>query len=250
MELLQGKTALVTGGTRGIGKAIAVEFAVQGANVVIFGTNEERAKQTIEELKQKGQSSQKFQSYVVDVSNLQDVTNALGKCHEEYEAFDVVVNCAGITKDKLLMRMTEEDWDQVIDVNLKSCYNICSNIIKPMMKKRYGKIINISSVIGLTGNAGQVNYSSSKFGMIGFTRSLAIELGKRGVCVNAIAPGFIETDMTGSLPENVKEQLFSKLPMQKFGQPKDIANAAVFLASSMSDYITGQTLVVDGGMLA
>ncbi len=250
MELLNGKNALVTGGTRGIGKAIAVEYAKQGANVVVFGTNEERAKAVIEELIQEGKSSQSFSYQLVDVSKLEDVSKAISKCDETLGGFDIVVNCAGVTKDKLLMRMSEDDWDKVIDVNLKSCYNICSSVVKSMMKKRAGKIINISSVIGLTGNPGQVNYSASKFGMIGFTRSLAMELGKRGICVNAIAPGFIETDMTEVLPENVRTELLKKIPMQKLGQPEDIANAAVFLASSMSGYVSGQTLVVDGGMLA
>lgn len=250
MELLKGKKALVTGGTRGIGKAIAIEFVKHGAGVVILGTNEQRAIKTVEEMKSKGTSSELYEYKMLDVSNLSEVSSFFSYYDQRIGGFDIIVNCAGITRDKLLMRMTEEDWDEVMNVNLKSCFNVCSNAIKTMMKKRCGKIINISSVIGLTGNPGQVNYSSSKFGMIGFTRSLAIELGKRGICVNAIAPGFIETDMTDSLSDNVKEQILSKVPMQKLGHPEDVANAALFLASSMSDYITGQTLVVDGGMLA
>ncbi len=243
MKLLEGKKALVTGGTRGIGLGIALEYAKNGASVVICGTNEQRAKEAVSKLMEAGGLEHGYK--IVDVSKLADVEKAFSG-----EEFDIVVNCAGITRDKLFMRMTEDDWDQVIDVNLKSCYNVCSQFVKSLMKKRSGKIINISSVIGLTGNPGQVNYASSKFGMVGFTRSLAIELGKRGICVNAIAPGFIETDMTDALSDTVKEQLLGQIPMNRLGQTKDIAHAAVFLASSMSDYITGQTIVVDGGMLA
>lgn len=249
MKLLEGKLALVTGGTRGIGFGIAEEFVKQGATVIIFGRNEELAKEAVSKLDQLNKDK-KHGYNIVDVSSTKAVKTAVDDLQVTHGAFDIVVNCAGITKDKLLMRMTEEDWDQVIDVNLKSCYNVCSAAVPAMMKKRSGKIINISSVIGLTGNPGQVNYSSSKFGMIGFTRSLAIEVGKRGISVNAIAPGFIETDMTSSLSDKVKENLLNKIPMQKLGLPKDIANAAVFLSCSMSDYVTGQVIVVDGGMLA
>lgn len=249
--LLEGKKALVTGGTRGIGKAIAAAFAKNGASVIIFGTNEEKAKLAIEEFKtQSVSNNQTFDYKIVNVADHNRVMEAIEKIHKEWSKLDIVVNCAGVTRDNFLMKMSEQDWDEVLDVNLKSVYNICHAIIKPMLKARSGKIINITSVIGLTGNAGQVNYSASKFGLVGFTRSLAIELAKRGICVNCIAPGFIDTDMTSALTEAQKEEILKKVPMQKLGRPEDIADAALFLASSMSDYVTGQVITVDGGMLA
>ncbi|PCI95814.1 3-oxoacyl-[acyl-carrier-protein] reductase [Candidatus Aerophobetes bacterium] len=251
MKLLESKNAIVTGGTRGIGKSIAVSYAKNGANVVIFGTNEERAKQVLEEMKQVAISEdQKFEYKLVDVSSHGAIQTAIEDVYNEFGSVDILVNCAGITRDALLMRMSEEHWDDVINVNLKSAYNLCKAVVKPMLKARAGKIINITSVLGLTGSAGQVNYTSSKFGLVGFTRSLAIELAKRGICVNCIAPGFIQSDMTDKLTDAQKAEILKKVPMQKLGQPENIANAALFLASSMSDYMTGQTITVDGGMLA
>ena len=249
--ILSHKKALITGGTRGIGKAIAKAFVQNGADVYIVGTNPSNLKSTTEELNANiCHENQVVNGSAFDVSSHLEVSQFFERTHEAIGSFDIIVNNAGITRDQFLIKMSEKDWDDVLDVNLKSVYNICHFGIKPMLKKRSGKIINISSVIGLTGNPGQVNYSASKFGVIGFTRSLAIEVAKRAVSVNCIAPGFIETDMTGALSEAQKEELYKKIPMQRFGQPDDIAQTALFLASSMSDYITGQVICVDGGMLA
>lgn len=248
--LLKGKTAVVTGGTRGIGKAIARTFVSEGASVIIVGTSEERAKATVEELQALAGSSQEVDYRLINVGHHEEVMTAMEALFKKWPQIDILVNNAGITRDNFLMKMAEKDWDEVLDVNLKSVYSMCHAAIKPMMKARSGKIINITSVIGLTGNAGQVNYSASKFGVVGFTRSLAIEVAKRGICVNCIAPGFIETDMTSVLTEAQKEEILKKVPMQKLGKSEDIAQAALFLASSMSDYVTGQVITVDGGMLA
>lgn len=249
--MLNQKKALITGGTRGIGRAIAECFAKHGAHVVIFGTNEEKAKEVIASMQALAPNpTQEFSYSLVDVSDQKKVLQEIEAILSKWTNLDIVVNCAGITRDNFLMKMSEHDWDLVLDVNLKSVYNVCHGVIKSMMKNRSGKIINISSVIGLTGNAGQVNYSASKFGMVGFTRSLAIEVAKRGICVNCIAPGFIETDMTSALTEAQKEHILNKVPMQKLGKGEDIAQAALYLASSMSDYVTGQVITVDGGMLA
>jgi len=249
--MLKDKKILVTGGTRGIGRAIAEMFAQHGAHVVIFGTNQEKAQEALTLLKKQAQhENQRFEYKLVNVGQHQQVLSALDEVEKEWGTLDVVVNNAGITRDNLLMRMSEKDWSDVLDVNLKSIYSVCHHVIKSMLKARKGKIINVSSVIGLTGNPGQVNYSASKFGVVGFTRSLAIEVAKRGVCVNCIAPGFIETDMTAGLTESQKEEILRKIPMQKLGTANDIAQAALFLASSMSDYVTGQVITVDGGMLA
>lgn len=250
MQLLKGKKALVTGGTAGIGKGIALEFARQGANVVIFGTHAERASQVLHELEQnKVFPEQTFFSYLVDIANTVSVEGAIDQILSTWGQVDVLVNNAGITKDGLLMRMTEADWDLVIDVNLKSVYNTCHQLVRPMMKARGGKIINISSVVGLSGNAGQTNYAASKAGMIGFTKALAQELATRHVCVNCIAPGFIATAMTDALTDAQKEGILKTVPMGRLGNVQDIANAAVFLASHLSDYMTGQVLTVDGGMV-
>lgn len=249
--LLENKKALITGGTRGIGRAIAEKFVKAGASVWIVGTNEERGLLVLEELKALSVSS--MQTFHFSLLNVADHLQALAMVEKVYETWgqlDIVVNCAGVTRDNFLMKMSEKDWDEVLNVNLKSVYNICHAVIKPMMKARQGKIINITSVIGLTGNAGQVNYSASKFGLVGFTRSLAIEVAKRGICVNCVAPGFIDTDMTSGLTEAQKEEILRKVPMQRLGKPEEIAHAALFLASSMSDYVTGQVITVDGGMLA
>ncbi len=250
MQLLKAKKALITGGTAGIGKEIAIAFAKQGADVTIFGTHAERAAQVIQELEQaKISPEQQFASFLVNVSEKSSVENAIQQQLTKWEKVDILVNNAGITRDGLLMRMTEEDWDQVIDVNLKSVYNTCQTIVRSMVKAKSGKIINISSVVGLTGNAGQANYAASKSGMIGFTKALALELATRNICVNCIAPGFIQTRMTDGLTEGQKEGILKKIPMGRIGNPQDIANAAIYLASNLSDYVTGQVLTVDGGMV-
>ena len=248
--LLKGKRALITGGTAGIGKEIALLFAKQGASVAIFGTNVERADQVLQELNQIKQSpEQNMSSTLVDVSDKKAVDVAIQKLLSEWGHVDILVNNAGITRDGLLMKMSEEDWDKVIAINLKSVYNTCQALIRSMIKARAGKIINISSIVGLIGNPGQVNYAASKSGMIGFTQSLAKEVAGRHICVNCIAPGFIKTAMTDALNDAQKEGLFKQIPLGRFGAPEEIAYAALFLASDWSNYISGQVLTVDGGMV-
>ena len=249
MPLLKGKKALITGGTSGIGKEIAMRFAKEGASVAVFGTNPERAQQVLEELNQMKGETQLFSTHIVNVSDKKTVEEAVQGLIAEWGSIDVLINNAGITRDNLLMKMSEEDWDTVIDTNLKSVYNACQALVRSMIKSRSGKIINISSVVGLTGNAGQANYAASKAGMIGFTKALAQELAARNICVNCIAPGFIKTRMTDVLADVHKEGLMKKIPMGRMGDPEDIADAAVFLASDLSKYITGQVLTVDGGMV-
>jgi 3-oxoacyl-[acyl-carrier protein] reductase len=250
MQLLKNKKALITGGTAGIGKEIALSFAKQGAHVAIFGTSEERARQVVDEMQRlKVNDDQQFCFNIVNVSDKKAVHEAIESLLGAWSQIDILVNNAGITRDNLLMKMSEEDWDEVIQVNLKSVYNTCQTLVRPMLRAKSGKIINISSVIGLTGNAGQVNYAASKSGIIGFTKSLAQELASRNIAVNCIAPGFINTRMTDVLSEAQKEGILKKVPMGRIGCPEDIANAAVFLASHLSDYITGQVLTVDGGMV-
>lgn len=250
MQLLKGKKALVTGGTAGIGKAIASLFAEHGADVAIFGTNKERAEQALKEIDAaKADPSQKTASFLLDVSKPKEVDQAVEQLLKEWGSVDILVNNAGITKDNLLIRMSEEDWDQVLSVNLKSVFNLCRSLGRPMMKARGGVIINISSVIGLTGNAGQINYAASKSGMIGFTKSLAKELASRNVRANCIAPGYIETQMTDALSDAVKGAILEKIPMNRIGKPRDIAHAALYLASDLASYVTGQCLTVDGGMV-
>ncbi len=246
----KGKIALVTGGTAGIGKEVALQFARQGADVAIFGTSEEKAKIAIREMEaSKADPQQRFSYFLVDVSHSKDVERFVQQVLNDWGRIDILVNNAGITRDNLLMRMTEEEWDLVVDVNLKSLYNTCRVLVRPMMKQRTGKIINITSVVGLTGNAGQVNYSASKAGMIGFTKSLAKELASRNICVNCVAPGYIQTQMTQGLSDQIKESILSRIPLSRMGQPTDVAHAVLFLASEMADYITGQVLTVDGGMV-
>jgi 3-oxoacyl-[acyl-carrier protein] reductase len=248
--LLKGKTALITGGTAGIGKAIACLYAEQGADVAILGTNPSRAEQAVREIEaMKADPSQKVLSFLLDVSKTKEVDAVVQTLLAAWGKIDILVNNAGITKDNLLMKMSEEDWDQVLAVNLKSVYNTCRALSRPMMKARSGAIINISSVIGLTGNAGQVNYAASKSGMIGFTKSLAKELASRNVRANCVAPGYIETQMTEVLPPAVKEAVLAKIPLGRIGQPNEIAHAVLFLGSDLSSYITGQVLAVDGGMV-
>ncbi|MBA3604029.1 MAG: 3-oxoacyl-[acyl-carrier-protein] reductase [Parachlamydiaceae bacterium] len=246
-NFLLNQTAIITGASSGIGKAIALKFASQGARVILFGTHVGRGAAAVEEITQAtpGCSAEFFQ---VDVSNYQAVQDAMAEILKTYKTVDILVNNAGITKDQLLMRMTEEQWDSVLDVNVKSCYNTCHALVRPMMKAKKGKIINMSSVVGITGNMGQTNYAASKAAVIGFTKSLAKELGSRQIQVNCLAPGYIITAMTETLPEPVKAAVLTNIPLGHFGQTEDIANAALFLASKMSDYITGQVIAIDGGM--
>lgn len=245
-KLLSQKVALITGGTRGIGKAIADKFLEQGASLALFGTNAALGKEVETSLQKEGQ---KVIFYQVDVSNGKAIEEAINKVIADFGKIDILINNAGITRDNLLMKMSEEEWDQVIGTNLKSVFNTCKAVIRPMMKARSGKIINITSVVGLMGNAGQTNYSASKAGIIGFTKSLAKEVGSRNININCIAPGFIQTAMTDSLPEDKKKLFLSSIPLQRFGKGEEIANTALFLASSLSDYITGQVITVDGGMV-
>ncbi|HSX11577.1 MAG TPA: 3-oxoacyl-ACP reductase FabG [Chlamydiales bacterium] len=250
MQLLKGKVALITGGTAGIGKAIACLYAEHGADVVILGTNQERALAATKEIEAcRADPQQKVSSFLVNVSNSKEIDEAIENVLKTHGKIDILVNNAGITRDNLLMKMSEVDWDLVMNVNLKSVYNTCKALARPMMKARGGTIINITSVIGLTGNAGQINYAASKSGMIGFTKSLAKELASRNIRANCIAPGYIETQMTEGLPPPVKEAILTKIPMSRIGQPRDIAHAALFLASDLASYITGQVLTVDGGMV-
>lgn len=250
MQLLKGKIALITGGTAGIGKAIACIYAEHGADVIILGTNKERSLQAQKEIENcRAEPGQKVASFLVDVSKSKEVDAVVEEVLKTFGKVDILVNNAGITRDNLLMKMNEEDWDLVLDVNLKSVYNTCRALSRPMMKARSGCVINISSVIGLTGGAGQMNYSASKSGMIGFTKSLARELASRGIRANCLAPGYIETQMTEGLSAPIKEAILTKIPMSRIGSPRDIAHAALFLASDLASYITGQVLTVDGGMV-
>ncbi len=247
MKLLENKTALITGASRGIGKGIAIEFAKQGANVAFtFNASVEAAKELEKELEGFGIKAKGYQSNAANFDAAQELVKQV---LEDFGSIEVLINNAGITKDNLLMRISEEDFDQVIEVNLKSVFNVTKAIIRPMMKQRTGSIINMSSVVGVKGNAGQANYAASKAGILGFTKSVALELGSRNIRCNAIAPGFIETEMTGKLDEKTVEEWRKAIPLKRGGSPEDVANACVFLASDMSSYITGQTLNVDGGML-
>ncbi|MDD3721103.1 MAG: 3-oxoacyl-[acyl-carrier-protein] reductase [Lutibacter sp.] len=246
MKLLENKTALITGATRGIGKGIAQAFAKQGANVAFtYSSSVEAAQELEKELISYGVKAKGYQSNAANYEAAQELATDVLK---EFGTIDILVNNAGITKDNLLMRISEEDFDTVIEVNLKSVFNLTKAVIRPMMKQRSGSIINMSSVVGLKGNAGQTNYAASKAGIIGFSKSVALELGSRNIRSNVIAPGFIETEMTKSLPEDTVKQWREAIPLKRGGTPNDIANACVFLASDMSSYITGQTLSVDGGM--
>jgi 3-oxoacyl-[acyl-carrier protein] reductase len=247
MELLKGKTAIITGATRGIGKGIALKMAEQGANVIFtYISSKEKAEALEKELLNLGIRAKGFKS---DASKIIDANELVKKVLEDFESIDILVNNAGITKDNLLMRMNEEDFDRVIQVNLKSIFNMTKAVQRTMLKQRSGSIINMTSVVGVKGNAGQANYAASKAGAIGFTKSIALELGSRNIRCNAIAPGFIETEMTEKLDEEVISNWRNSIPLKRGGSPKDVANATVFLASEMSSYISGQTLHVCGGML-
>ena len=247
MKLLENKTAIITGATRGIGRGIAVEFAKQGANVAFTYSSSVEAANTLEAaLTSLGVKAKGYQSNAAEFNTAQELAKEV---LNEFGSIDILVNNAGITKDTLLLRISEQDFDKVIDVNLKSVFNMTKAVIRPMMKQRAGSIINMSSVVGLKGNAGQSNYAASKSGILGFSKSVALELGSRNVRSNVIAPGFIETEMTGKLDEATVQGWRDSIPLKRGGTPEDIANACVFLASDMSSYITGQTLSVDGGML-
>jgi 3-oxoacyl-[acyl-carrier protein] reductase len=247
-KVLKNQTAIVTGSTAGIGQAIAELLAQQGAWVAVVGTNNERGQKVVEGINQTtGGNNAVF--YNVDVSNTASVEQVLKDILTLRGTVDILVNNAGITKDQLLMKMTEEEWDAVINVNLKSCFNWCKPLSRVMLKARKGRIVNISSVVGITGAAGQVNYASSKAAMIGFTKSLAKELGSRNILVNCVTPGFIETKMTGALADKRKEEVLALIPLGRMGTPQDVANAVLFLVSDLGSYITGQVVTVDGGMV-
>ncbi|MBP1752616.1 MAG: fabG-2 [Geobacteraceae bacterium] len=242
---LSGRTALVTGGSRGIGRAVALKLAREGAEVVVTATSLERAQKTADEITALGG---KALAVKVDVSNTSDVEALFARITEVFGKLDILVNNAGITRDGLLMRMKEADWDAVLDTNLKGAFVCTREAVKLMGKAKGGSIVNISSVVGEMGNAGQANYCASKAGLIGFTKSVAKEYAKRNITVNAITPGFIETDMTDVLSATVKEDLLRQIPAGRFGKPEDIANAVFFLVSAMGSYITGHVLSVNGGM--
>jgi 3-oxoacyl-[acyl-carrier protein] reductase len=245
--ILKDKTALVTGGSRGIGRAIAIALADEGANIAFtFKSATEAAEKVKAEIEAKGRKALAIQSDAKDINGAQQVVERVVK---ELRRIDILVNNAGITKDTLLMRMSEQDWDDVLDTNLKSAFNFSKAACRPMMSQREGKIINISSISGVIGNAGQVNYSSAKAGMIGMTKSLAKELASRNIQVNAIAPGFVDTDMTVKLTPQQREALLNIIPMKRTAKPEEIANVVVFLASPASSYMTGQVLCVDGGIV-
>ena len=246
MKLLEGKTALVTGAGRGIGKAIAMHFAKEGANIAFTDLKiDENVKATEEEIAALGV---KVKGYASNAADFDDTHKVVDQIKEDFGVIDILVNNAGITRDGLMMRMSEQQWDMVINVNLKAAFNFTHALTPIMMRQRSGSIINMSSVVGVSGNAGQANYSASKAGMIGLTKSMAKEIGSRGIRGNAIAPGFIITDMTGALSEEVRNEWAKQIPLRRGGTPEDVANAALFLASDLSSYVSGQVIHVCGGM--
>lgn len=244
--LLKDKTALITGAARGIGRAIALHFAAQGADVAFTDLRADENMESLE--KEIAALGRKGKGYASDASDFTGAENVVDQVVKDFGKVDILVNNAGITRDNLLMRMTEADWDLVIKVNLKSVFNMTRAVQKYMLKQRFGSIINMSSVVGVSGNAGQSNYSASKAGLIGFTKSVAQELGSRNIRCNAIAPGFIETEMTAKLPPDVRDAWIKDIPLRRGGKPEDVANIALFLASDLSDYVTGQVINVCGGM--
>ena len=246
MKLLEGKTAVITGAARGIGKAIALHFAKEGANIAFTDLNiDENAKATEAEIAAFGV---KVKGYASNAADFDDTHKVVDQIKEDFGVIDILINNAGITRDGLMMRMSEQQWDMVINVNLKSAFNFTHALTPIMMRQKSGSIINMSSVVGVSGNAGQSNYSASKAGMIGLTKSMAKEIGSRNIRVNAIAPGFIITDMTGALSEEVREQWAKQIPLRRGGTPEDVANVALFLASDLSSYVSGQVIHVCGGM--
>lgn len=246
MFKLSKKVAVVTGASRGIGRSMAETYARAGAHVICVSRNEDTLNVVADGIKSNGGSASVT---AINVSNLEEFQNLIKDTTDTYGSVDILVNNAGITRDTLIVRMSEEDWDTVIDVNLKGAFNGIKAVTRTMMKQRFGRIINISSVVGLTGNAGQVNYAASKAGLIGLTKATAKEIGSRGITVNCIAPGYIATDMTGQMDDKAKDLLISQIPLGRIGSPDDIAATALFLASDEAGYITGQTFTVDGGMV-
>ena len=247
MKLLEGKTALITGASRGIGKSIAITFAKHGANVAFTDLEVNDAAKAVED--EINALGVKGKAYASDASSFQGSEDVVNEILQDFEKIDILVNNAGITRDTLLMRMTEEQWDMVININLKSAFNLTKAVQRIMLKQRSGSIINMSSVVGVKGYAGQANYAASKAGLIGFTKSVALEFGSRNIRCNAIAPGFIETEMTAVLDQNVVQKWVEAIPLRRSGSPEDVANCAVFLGSDLSSYMTGQVFQVDGGML-
>lgn len=245
-QLLQNKIALVTGAGRGIGRAVALKLASQGADIICISRSAENAQKAASEVQAAGR---KAWHYAVDVANTDQVAKAAEQAIKDAGRVDILVNNAGITKDDLLMRMSAEAWDAVMDTNLKGAFNWIKALSRGFLKQRSGKIINITSVIGLIGNAGQANYAASKAGLIGLTKSVARELASRGITCNAVAPGFIKTDMTGGLTEDQQKAILGQVPLARLGDPDDVANLVLFLASDMANYITGQVITVDGGMV-
>ncbi len=244
--LLEGQLAIVTGGSRGIGRAISIRLAEEGATVIInYLTHEDSARETLREIEASGGKAEVLR---FDVSSFEEVQQVFKGVLDEYKRIDILVNNSGITRDNLFVRMKEVDWSRVLEVNLSGSFNCCRAVAKAMMKQRNGKIVNISSVAGQIGNPGQVNYSASKAGLIGLTKSLAKELASRNIRVNAVSPGYIETEMTEVLPEKVKEEVLKVIPLDRFGKPEDVAEAVLFLVSDRSDYITGHNLTLSGGL--
>ncbi|MFC1709170.1 3-oxoacyl-[acyl-carrier-protein] reductase [Candidatus Omnitrophota bacterium] len=243
---LKDRVSLITGAARGIGKEIALAFAHEGSDIVVCDVDLEAAQKTQKEIEALGRRALSFK---VDVTNLGQIEEMVNLILDKFSKIDILVNNAGITKDNLIIRMSEDDWDKVLSVNLKGAFGCIKIVSRHMLKKRYGKIVNVASIIGLIGNAGQANYAASKGGLIALTKSLAKEFASRNINVNAVAPGFIETPMTEKLPEDYKKQMLENIPMGKFGKPEDVAKVCLFLASSESDYMTGQVIVVDGGMV-
>lgn len=246
MKLLEGKTAIITGASRGIGKAIAIKYAQEGANIAFTDLVEDDNSKAVE--KELTSLGVKTKFYASDASNFEDTNKVVNQIVEDFGRIDILINNAGITRDTLLMRMTEEQWDLVLKVNLKSVFNFTKAVQKTMLKQKEGSIINMSSVVGVSGNAGQANYSASKAGIIGFTKSIARELGSRNIRCNAIAPGFIITEMTNQLSEEVRKNWEQNIPLKRGGTPEDVANTCVYLGSELSDYVTGQVINVCGGM--